>query len=351
MEETILKIIEAAIRAPSGENCQPWLIKLSENKLNLYNDPSKDTSVYNYGQKGSMVAQGAFIENLAIASKALGLSAQLNMFPDPSNEDLIATVGFSQSSAVDDPLYGAIFNRSSNRKSYKKIKFTEEQRASILISGIETGSKVILLEDPLKIKDLSKPISLNEQLIFENQFLHDFFYAHIHWTQEEDEKYKFGFYIKTLELNLPQSIAIKLLRSWKWTNLLDKIGISKQIAKDNAKNYETASALGIIVIPTNSRNDYVVAGRAMERVWLKVTSMGLSLQPMTGILFFMQKILSGKHEEFSTEQVQLIKEGYQKISSGFDVTNQTIAMLFRIGDGGEPSAKSLRYTIPEIMQK
>lgn len=352
MEEKIQKVIEAAILAPSGENCQPWQIKLDGNKIDLFNNPQKDTSLYNHNQKGSMVALGAFIENFMIASKVQGLNIQINMFPDPSNEDWIATINFSQTFPVNDPIYEAIFRRTTNRKAYKKVNLSEEQKFSIINSASEIGvGQVKLLVDKEKIKKLSHPISLNEQLIFENPFLHKFFYGHIRWTKEEDDKLKDGFYIKTLELKLPQKFALKILRSWKWAQRAKKIGITRQIAKDNAKNYMSASALGIVVIPGNSRRDYVNAGRIMERIWLKVTSIGLSLQPMTGVLFFMQKFLADESKEFSSQEIQLIKNAYEEISNGFGVQDQTIAMLFRIGDGGEPSARSSRFQISEVIKK
>ncbi len=337
--------------APSGENCQPWKIKIDGDALNLYNDPQKDTSLYNYDQKGSMVALGAFIENLDIASKFLGLGVKIDLFPDSQDKNLVAEIVFSERPLVKDPLYEAIFKRTTNRKKYKKVVFSEEQLSELIKSGLEVGGgEVKIITDAEKIKKLSDPISVNERLIFENPFLHNFFYNHIRWSKEEDEKYKDGFYIKTLELKFPQKIALKILKSWKWAERAKKIGMSKQIAKDNAKNYASASALGIIVIPSNSQKDYLLAGRIMQRVWLKVTSMNLSLQPMTGVLFFTQSILNNKAAQFTVSETQLIENAYGLISNEFGEANRTIAMLFRIGDGGEPTARSSRFAISDIMK-
>lgn len=351
MQEIIKKIIEAAVRAPSGENCQPWRIKLSEGKIELFNDPLKDTSLYNYDQKGSMVAIGAFIENLIIASKELGLNPTITMFPDSTNLDWVSTISFSQTTPVSDPLFDSIFSRTTNRKQYKKVSITAEYKKSLIDSATEVNNAgaVVILEDADKIKELSVPISLNERLIFENQFLHNFFYNHIRWTKEEDNKYKDGFYIETLELKAPQKFALKLLRSWKWAKIAKKFGMSKQIASDNAKNYASASALGIIVIPSNNRQDYVFAGRIMQRVWLKTTLIGLSLQPMTGVLFFKQRIQKGDCEEFTDEQKEMINNAYTDIKNGFGVGDGNIAMLFRVGDGGTPSALSSRFLVNEII--
>jgi nitroreductase len=350
MEEKIKKVLEAAILAPSGENCQPWQIRLTGNKLELYNDPNKDTSIYNHNQMGSMVAHGAFLENLSIASKVMGLTLKIQIFPDQNDPDLVAIVEFTENNAHEDSLYQAILKRTTNRKFYKKVSLTPEQKKVLIDSGDEVGNgQVKLIENAELIKKISEPISLNEQLIFENPLLHNFFYNHVRWTKEEDDKFKDGFYIKTLELNPIQKLSLKLLKSWKWALRARKIRMSKQIAKDNAKNYGSASAIGVVIIPGNISNDYITAGRIMERVWLKVTSMRLSLQPMTGVLFFMQKILAKQDSDFSANEIILIKDAYKEIARSFDVSeDQTIAMLFRIGDGGEPSARSSRFDISQI---
>lgn len=350
MDEILKKILNAAALAPSGENCQPWQVKLSQNKIDLFNDPSKDTSLYNFGQKGSMSAVGAFLENLIVASKALGLDPQIVLFPNKANENWIATINFSGVEAKPDKLYSSIFKRSTNRKLYKKTVFSEEQLDAIRSSGPEVGDvEVKLIKDSEQIRILSDPISLNERLIFENEYLHNFFYDHLRWTKEEDKKYRNGFFVKTLELKIPQKFFLKLLRSWKLTQFAQKIGISRQIAKDNAKNYASASVLGVITIPTNSAQDFVLAGRAMERVWLKITSMGLSMQPMTGVLFFMQNILANQTNQFSQQQIKAIQNAFQQIKNAFEPGNRTISLLFRIGDGGEPSARSSRFDLSEIL--
>ena len=281
-----------------------------------------------------------------------GLHASIKLFPSPSDKNWIARVDFTVAQHIEDPLYRAIFERTTNRKAYSKAALTQEQKAEILSSSYEVVSGSIkLVEDENKIKELSGPISLNEQLIFENRHLHDFFYDHVHWTKEEDEKFRNGFFIDTLELNPPQRMAMKLMRSWRIASFAKKLGISRQVARDNAKNYTTASAFGVVVMQTNNADDYVLAGRIMERVWLKVTNMGLSLQPMTGVLFFNQRILANKAEAFSSDQIASIRQAYEKIKQGFDINSETIAMLFRLGKGGEPSARSLRFNLDDFIKK
>ena len=68
MEETIRKILEESVYAPSGENCQPWKFAVDGSSIHIFNVPEADTSLYNFEQKGSYVAHGALIETIVIVA-------------------------------------------------------------------------------------------------------------------------------------------------------------------------------------------------------------------------------------------------------------------------------------------
>ena len=67
MIEEIKEVINLGILAPSGENCQPWRFKIEGDILSVYLIPERDDSLYSWGQRASLLANGALIENLAIA--------------------------------------------------------------------------------------------------------------------------------------------------------------------------------------------------------------------------------------------------------------------------------------------
>lgn len=349
MLEDIKKIIEIAVNAPSGENVQPWRFKINENKLSIFNIPNRDQSPYNFLQRGSYVSHGALIENITIVSSALGFNAEIALFPEKDNLDLVATISFTQSTPKEELLYPYILKRSTNRKPYKKELLTREQKEEILRSIGNIGEGRILLTDARdEIQTLSLVGSMNERLVLENKVLHSFLFSHINWTEKENEEKKTGFYIKTLELPLPAKTAFKLFSHWNILKKVHKLGISKSIWKQNGAVYASCSTIGIITINGNSNKDFVTAGRITQRMWLTVTKLGLSLQPMTGILFFMQRILAGNLEPFSLDQVGLIKESYENVRKIFKLQNETVAMMFRIGYSDPPTAKALKLN-PEII--
>ena len=344
----IEKIITAASFAPSGENCQPWRFSVQNEEISLYNVPERDYSLYSWGQRASCIANGAALENMLIAAKHFGYAGNVKILPDQSQHNLIAKISLVKTNATKDSLFDFIESRCSNRKPYKKISVTDTQKALILEAGNSfPEARVVLADDAATISHLAEVASVNEKILFENFYLHEFFFNHINWTLEQELKNKIGFYTKTLELPPPALFMFKLCKSWKRQKILNKIGISKLIGKANEQVYKSAPIMGVVVIPSDSAEHFVCAGRALERLWLTVAKLNLSLQPMTGVLFLMLKIKNNDAEKLSPEHQKLVKYAYGEIARSFKQENGQIAMFFRIGVGGSPSAHATRLP-PEI---
>lgn len=342
MNDSIAKILAAASEAPSGENAQPWRFVIRGAELFVYNLPERDQSLYNFAQRGSYVAHGALLENIRIAAVANGQQAKWRLFPNSSEPNLVAVVSFFNGPTDTDGLYPAIFKRCTNRKPYQKIPLTGEQRAALLSAVADLPGQVRMTEQPADIVALALVGSMNERIVFENKLLHDFLFSHITWTEAEAAEKKFGFYIKTLEMPGPAEFSFKLFRHWPIVNTLNRLGLSKAIWKQNGRTYAASSVIGIVTVDGDRPLDFVNAGIITERVWLTTTKLGLSFHPMTGVLFFMQRLLAGQGAEFSASQVKLIENSFAQVKRIFNIDRGTIPMMFRIGYGGEPSARSAK---------
>lgn len=347
MNKNIKKILEAAAYAPSGENNQPWKFKLKDNMIDVFNVPERDTSLYNFLQQGLFVAHGALLENIIIASSVLGYKADINAFPDKENSNHVASIILNKAEVRDEPLYPFIKKRATNRKPYYPDPLTNEEKSSILeLNGLGFG-KVALLEDQKAVRELADVLCINERLVFENYHLHKFFFEHMRWTEKEALEKRDGMYIKTMELPSPVILLFKLLfKRWRFVKFM---GISKFIAKQTKKMYLAAPAIGIIIIDSDSSEDFLKGGRLMQRVWLEATRMGVSLHPSAGTIFFIQRVLKGATEDFTQENVELIKSVHQKLTSAFQLHDETIAFLFRIGKSDPPSAYSPRLSLDQLI--
>jgi hypothetical protein len=126
-------------------------------------------------------------------------------------------------------------------------------------------------------------------------------------------------------------------------SILNKVfRISKKISKENGDKYAASGTFGAIFMKNISKENYVHVGRALERVWLTATKLGLAFHPCNGTIYFMDTIREIGGKEFSLAHRSLIKEAYTDIIGGFGNHDEQIAFIFRIGRAQPPTATAKR---------
>ena len=347
-QEVIKKILDFAIWAPSGDNSQPWRFTVCKDAIKVIYVPNQDNPFYNFKRNASHIACGCLIENISIASSQLGYASKIKLFPNNSSQDVVAEITLEKASIILDPLFEFIKTRHTNRKPYKKERLNNSHKNQILNVAQEIGNgNVLIAEDQEEIKNMSFAASTNEIIVLENKELHDAFFSEIIWNEEENINKKVGLYLKTLELKPPQRIGFKLYKSWFFARIFNRLGMSRFIANEDAKIYCNSSAIGVVTVNGFEPEDYILAGRIIQRIWLKTTQLGLSLQPITGLIFLMRKIQGGDRWNLSKTHIEAIENSYKIIERIFEASGKNIATMFRIGVGDTASARCLRKP-PEI---
>ena len=343
MVERIRSIIAAGIKAPSGDNCQPWLFKIDGNRIDLFNCPERDTSLYNYKQRASLVAHGACMENMLITAPKHGCRADISCFPSPDNDQHVASINISDAETSEDPLYAAISERTINRKLYKGGELAPKAADSIRQAAANSeipGCSIRILtgEDKIAAADI---VALSDRLVFENLNLHGFLFDHIRWNPEEAERTMDGLDIRTLELAPPDRLLFPLLKNFGLVRFIGMFGATKMIAANARKLMMSASAAGIITIADNSAINWLNAGRMLERIWLETTRQGLAFHLMTGITLMAQRVSDGELGELDSNNISLVKQA-DTLLKRVSGTESPVALLFRIGTAEAPSTRSLR---------
>lgn len=342
--EIIEHIINAGVQAPSGGNSQPWRFEVLGNAIRVVALPEKDHPVLNYQYRGTWIAHGALIENISIAAAAKGYRADVELFPDPQEPLVTAHITLLPDDTAPSSLYESIYKRATNRKPYQKNPLSPEIFSKLQdVAETISDCKVTFTTKLEEMKKLARALSITEQVMFENRQLHGLFFKEVVWNEVEERAKGGGLNAQTLELKPPQLAMMKLLmKRWSTMKLLNRIGMPKIIAKDNAKIYASASCIGIISVSSETNEAFINAGRALQRIWLTATQAHLSFHPITGILFFWQKIEAGEGSLFSPEHISLIRKACTDIQEVFGIRKDTITFLFRIGQGGVPSAQSIK---------
>ncbi|KKP93858.1 MAG: Nitroreductase [Parcubacteria group bacterium GW2011_GWC1_38_6] len=348
MQEDIKRILEIATNAPSGSNSQPWQFKVRGKMVNVIALPQKDHPVLNYRNRGTWIAHGALIENIDIVASSFGYGTEIKIFPDKNQPNITAGIGLVSGLPKADPLFSVVPLRTINRKKYEDRLLDDYQKQE-LFKSVESHKNIELkfTEDKEQCRSIGEALAVNEIVTLETKRLHKLFFDEIVWSREEELKRKSGLYIKTMELKPPQQAVLRLLENWRVMQFLNQVKFASVIAKDNSRIYSSGAGIGIIVVKNNDE-DFLLAGRVMERLWLEATQMRLSFHLITGTMFFWQGIQNDAMNIFSPDHVKIVNDAYNKITKVFNIKQGIIALAFRVGFDGEPSALSSKKP-PEIL--
>lgn len=342
----VAQILEAGVRAPSGDNLQPWIVRRDGDTFHLAVDPERDQSLYNFRRRASLIALGAMIENMVIAAREHRLDAEVSLRREAL--DLVsATLAFRTADVARDPLFPSVALRCTNRRSYRKERLpapvVEALAAALPADG---RSDLRFIQDAKPKRILAEAASLNDRLLFEIKPLHERFFESVRWTPEEAERTRDGLFVKTLELG-PMSAGFRAMRSWTLTRALNSLGASAFAPRHSYQTFLRSAALGFLQMSGDEPEAYVEGGRRLERVWLRATSLGLSFQPMAGMLYLLNynKTTSGLAQLTDRQQATIARADalFRRVLPFGD--RHAAIMLFRVGHARPPTATSLRREV------
>jgi hypothetical protein len=342
---TVLQqIVDCGALAPSGDNLQPWIVTRTATGLRIEVDRSRDRSLYNAHYRGSLVALGAMVENMAIAATQFGLAAAVLVRSSDGAELPGITLAFHPAGVPPDPLFPATVHRCTNRKPFRTDQLPRNTLASLAGAIPDDGAGALhLVEDRRQMRLIARAASLNDRLLYEIRRLHDDLYATVRWTPSEAETARDGLDLRTLELGL-MGPGFRLMRSWTAVRLLNLLGSSRFAPIHSYRTFLQSAAFGFLTMAEPSAKAYVEGGRRLQRIWLTATALGLSFQPMAGLLYLLgyrdaPGQLALRHLNLLRRAEELLKEVLPLGSGGAPI------MLFRVGHAPAPSATSRRRSV------
>lgn len=357
-KEVLQNIVTNAGLAPSSGNDQPWKWFSKNGQVLLFHEVSRSFSFGDYRNMASYISLGAALENFVISAHHHHLELKVSLFPYNEDKRVIASLEFKEKNSAEceshfaDNLFEFISKRYTNRKIAPRKILSNEALAE-LKSVTESFNNVSLdfSTKPDELKALGEIISSVDRMRLLHPHGHyDFFRREMRWSAEEANLKRTGMDVNTLEIPPPALLALKVLSDENVAKVLYDINGGHAIKGASVPHAVTASAMGLVTTPTYSEQNFIIAGRAIQRQWLKATELGMAYQPLIAPLYLFPRVTFGNGEGLSNTMVEELielRKRFLNIFPGDDKRGE--AFLFRVFMADEVVTRSLRLPLDEIL--
>jgi hypothetical protein len=352
MAPHIERILDMARWAPSGDNTQPWRFEiLAENHLCVLGYDTRSHCVYDLDGHASQIAHGALLETLAIAATVEGLSTEIQLLAESHETAPVYDVWFiPRNQLAKDPLADMIKRRSVQRRAMSTRPLRGLDKVSLAASV--PGYHLVWFESLGRRWKLARFMAANAKNRLTMPEAYPTHRDVIEWNARysEDRIPESAIGVDPITAKLMQWALgswsrIELLNTWLAGTLMPRIQL------DLLPGLRCAAHFALVAEhPLSSIDDYVLAGRALQRLWLTATSLGLWMQPEMTPVIFSRYVREGR----PFTQVDSINARARRLAKrmeswlGLEGARQTVFMG-RIGYGPEPWSRSLRKPLDRLM--
>ena len=142
-------LLEAATRAPSVHNSQPWRFVVGPRRITVHADPGRQLLVADAPGRALLVSCGAAVLNLRVAAEHLGFHPRVRILPASDDPTLVATLDVDhrhpRGGRLAD-LYPAIAARRTNRYPFADRRVPQSVLAEV-IEAVDLEHAVLRVYD------------------------------------------------------------------------------------------------------------------------------------------------------------------------------------------------------------
>jgi nitroreductase len=351
--ETILKILNLARWAPSGDNTQPWRFEVvSDSHIAIHGFDTREHVLYDFDGHASHMAHGALLETLRLAATRFGLKAEWSIRSGCPDNAPIYDVALFPTEIGEDPLARFIESRSVQRRAMRTNALNTTQKNS-LVDAVGDGYTLQFFESFKARFAVARLLWRNAEIRLTCPEAYPVHRDIIEWNARY-----------SIDRIPDQAIGVdpmtaKLMRwvmqSWGRVVFFNRFLGGTLLPRLQLDFIPALACAGHVLMkpgtPLVNLADYVRAGVALQRLWLTATAEGLHIQPEMTPVIFRWYVRSGR--QFST-QPKIANQALEMTErfEGLAGTSQDDAFSFfcRVGYSPSPASRSIRRDINDLAQ-
>ncbi|MES2758053.1 MAG: molybdopterin biosynthesis protein MoeY [Pseudomonadota bacterium] len=349
----IEQILDLARWAPSGDNTQCWRFEIVDaGHVVVHGSDTRDHCVYDLDGHPSQISIGTLLETMAIAATAHGLRADAVRRPDSDERHPLFDVRFvADPGVVASPLIDTITVRSVQRRPMSKRALTAGEKLA-LEQSVGPDYTVMWLEGTRLKLQAARLMYDNAKLRLTMPEAYEVHRAIIEWNARFSEDR-----VPDQALGV-DAVTLKIMH-WgmkSWSRLSKMNAVLGTWGARAQMDFLPGIACGAHFVIKGVRqpqdiDDYVAAGRAVQRFWLTLTKLDLCMQPELTPLIFSSYVKKGirftklAHVQAAAAHLQ------GKLADLVDTGAGHPVYMGRLGAGPMPTARSVRRPLAALMTK
>jgi nitroreductase len=270
LDPLMLACLRAAVAAPSIHNSQPWLFRPGAATIDVLVDRRRQLRVADPDGREMHVSVGAALFNLRVAMLAEGRQPVVQLLPDPDEPDLAATVTVGPAVATPPDirtLAEAIPRRQTNRRPFGSTPIPQPILDAIVTAATAEGGDLAVVDPAIREAVLSLVRSAEHRQRVDQRYRAEL----AEWTAPGPDR---DDGVPPAVFGPRPELASLPLRDFDLSHTSDR-GVAR---------FEREPTLAVLSTVADTRQDWLQAGQALERVLLTATAHGVATTPLTQIL-------------------------------------------------------------------
>ena len=346
------QILDLARWAPSGDNTQPWRFEiLDDARFVIHGFDTRDHCVYDLDGRPSQVSLGALIETIAIAASGFGRRAEFSRRTGlPETRPTFDVTLLADESVMPSPLLPAIPRRSVQRLPFSPRRLTADEK-SALERCLDGGYKLIWLEGWAAKWRTALLMFANAKLRLTTEEAYKVHRDIIHWgrrfSPERVPDQALGADAMTLRL------MRWVMHDWRRVQFFNRYLAGTWAPRLQMDLLPSLMCGAHFVLlreqPPISVDDYVEAGRMVQRLWLTATALGLQHQPELTPLIFSRYVRDGLAFSASPSAVFLARALAERTRNLIGPELNGAVWIGRLGEAARPESRSSRRPLGTLI--
>lgn len=346
-------IVDLARWAPSGDNSQPWRFRIEEpDRLVVFAHDTRATCVYDLDGHSSQIAVGTLLETIALAATRFELVATAERRVGSPDDRPVFDVSLRHDATLaEDPLVREIERRRVQRRPLRMRALSTPERSLLEVSvggrfelrwftGIGARARVAWLcfQNGRLRAELPEAYALHRDVIE----------WHASFSEDRIPDGAIGADLATLAVMrwaLARPQRVSFLNRYLGGSVLS--GAVLDLIPGLA-----CAGHCVLLAPTPLRklDDYLVAGRALQRFWLTASSLDLQFQPLYTPLVFARYTRERVGFTSHARSIARSRRTFERVQALLGCDDEERAVFMgRIGAGRAAAARSTRLPIERLL--